>query len=266
MEDCITLSSGVEMPRIGYGVYQVAPSSTKRCVDDALKADYRSIDTAQCYGNEAQVGEAVRESALPRAEVFVTTKLWGCSGYRDAERSIDESIRRLGLGAIDLLLIHEPTGNVREIYRAMEDALAEGKVRAIGVSNFMEREFASLVDAVSIVPAVNQVEMHVLRQQDRLRALLREAGTQAESWSPLASGKSELLHNGVLEDVARAHGRTSAQVALRFLYQQDVVVIPRSMRPERMAENRDIRFFTLTDDEMERIRALDEGKSLFGWW
>ncbi len=265
MEEII-LNNGIKMPQIGYGVYQIPATITEQCVADALNVGYRSIDTAQCYGNERAVSAAVRKSGVRREQIFITTKLWGCTDYRDAQKSIDDSLKLLDSDYIDLLLIHEPTGNIPEIYRAMEDALKTGKLRAIGVANFLEDTYAELVKRVTIVPAVNQVEMHVFRQQVSLRKLMQQHGTQPESWAPLAEGKNGFFTNPTLSEIGKAHGKTIAQVGLRFLYQQGIVIIPKSVHKERMIENRDILDFSLTDEEMNRIRTLDRKKSFFNWW
>lgn len=262
----VTLNNGVKMPRIGYGVYLIPSGMTERCVREALRLGYRSIDTAQCYGNEREVGVAVRKSGLSRNEVFITTKLWGCSNYRDTLSSIDSSLRRLDLDYIDLLLIHEPTGDIPEIYKAMEDAYRVGKLRAIGVANFLDDAYLNLVEYAEIMPAINQVETHVFRQQASLRELMKLYGTQAEAWSPLAAGRDGFFTQPVLEEIARAHGKSVAQVGLRFLYQQNIIVIPKSTHIERMRENKEIEDFMLTDEEMKRIMLLDRGKSLFNWW
>lgn len=260
------LNNGVEMPRIGYGVYQIPPSITERCVRDALSVGYRSVDTAQCYGNERAVGAAVRASGLPRSEVFVTTKLWGGRGYRDTVSSIDASLKALNLDYIDLLLIHEPTGDFHEIYRAMEDAYRAGKLRAIGVANFLSDHFNSLLETADIVPAVNQVETHVFRQQKKLRKVLDEHGTIHESWSPLACGRNGFFRNPVLKEIGERYGKSVAQIGLRFLYQQDIVIIPKSAHIDRVKENLDILDFELTADEMKALYALDLDRSQFGWW
>ena len=266
MEKTIKLNNGVEMPRIGYGVYQIPSSSTERCVRDALSVGYRSIDTAQCYGNEAATGRAIKASGIPRSEVFVTTKLWGGRGYKDTVSSIDGSLRALDMDYIDLLLIHEPTGDFREIYRAMEDAYRGGKLRAIGVANFLEKNYRSLLETAQVVPAVNQIETHVFRQQSGMRKLLREHGTIHESWSPLACGQNGFFRNPVLREIGGKYGKSNAQVGLRFLYQQDIVIIPKSTHIERMKENLNILDFELTAVEMDRIRSLDLDRSMFGWW
>lgn len=260
------LPNGVEMPMIGYGTYRASPAATERCVSEALETGYRSIDTAQCYGNEREVGAACRRSGIPREELFVTTKLWACQGYRDTLQSIQESQERLGLDYIDLLLIHEPTGNIPEIYRAMEDVYTEGSLRAIGVSNFMPDVFLSLVRSCRVLPAVNQVETHVFRQQRELRDLESQYGTVPESWSPLAAGKNSIFSNDTIARIAHVHGKSPSQIALRFLLQQGIIVIPKSMSREHMRDNLDIFDFALTPEEMSEVEQLDAGRSLFGWW
>lgn len=266
MENRIRLNNDVVMPRIGYGVYQISPSKTERCVRDALAVGYRSIDTAQCYYNEAEVGQAVRASGIPRDEVFITTKLWGGRGYADTLRSIDQSLNRLGMDYIDLLLIHEPSGDYNEIYRAMEDALKGGKLRAIGVANFLNDTFKNLVENCTVIPSINQIETHPFRQQIEMQKLCRKYGTVMEAWSPLACGKNGIFHNPVLTSIAKTHDKSIAQVVLRWLYQRNIVIIPKSTHKERMIENLDILDFSLTDEEMNLIATLDKGKSLFNWW
>ena len=254
------------MPLIGYGIYQTPPSITERCVSDALKVGYRSVDTAQCYGNEHEVGLACRKSGIPREALFITTKLWACHGYADTLWSIDGSLRKLGMDYIDLLLIHEPTGDVHEIYRAMETAYRDGKLWAIGVSNFLSERYLDLINHCKIVPAVNQVETHVFRQQAELRALERQVGTAPESWSPLACGENNIFRNPVLMRIAEKHGRSVAQVALRFLVQQSIIVIPKSTKPEHMSENLAVLDFELEPEDMTDLEGLEVGRSLFGWW
>lgn len=266
MKNNIILNNGVEMPRIGYGVYQIPSVITERCVTDALKVGYRLIDTAQCYGNEKQVGVAVKKSGIARDDIFITTKLWGTRGYSDTVKSIDGSIKALGTEYIDLMLIHEPTGDFCEIYRAMEDAYKAGKLRAVGVANFLEENYKSLLKTAEIIPAVDQIETHIFRQQREMGTLLQKNGTVHQSWSPLACGRNGFFKNPVLTEIGAKYGKTTAQVGLRFLYQQDIAVIPKSTHIERMKENFDITDFELADEEMNALYKLDFGKSLFGWW
>ena len=260
------MNNGVQMPIIGYGTYQTPPSITEQCVSTALRIGYRSIDTAQCYGNEHEVGLACLKSGIQREELFITTKLWGCHKYSDTLRSIDTSLRRLNLGYIDLLLIHEPTGDVHEIYRAMETAYRDGKLRAIGVSNFLPERYLDLVNHSKVVPAVNQVETHVFRQQKELRQLECQIGTKHESWSPLACGQNGIFKNPALSRIAKNHNRSISQIALRFLVQQGIVVIPKSTKPGHMKENLAVLDFELEPEEMSALEELEIGRSLFGWW
>ncbi len=262
--DYVTLNNGVRMPKLGYGVYQVTPEECERCVSDALSVGYRSIDTAQAYFNEEGVGRAVKKSGIAREELFLTTKVWiSNAGERRAEASIDASLKKLGTDYIDLLLIHQPFGDYYGTYRAMEKAYRAGKVRAIGVSNFYPDRLIDLCNFVEVKPAVNQVETHVFCQQKAAREVMKRHGVQIESWGPFAEGKNGLFTNPVLTEIAAAHERSVAQTALRFLLQSDVVVIPKSVKKERMAQNFDVFSFELTQDEMARISALDSGNSLF---
>lgn len=262
--DYVTLNNGVRMPKLGYGVYQVTPEECERCVSDALSVGYRSIDTAQAYFNEEGVGRAVKKSGIARGELFLTTKVWiSNAGERRAEASIDASLKKLGTDYIDLLLIHQPFGDYYGTYRAMEKAYRAGKVRAIGVSNFYPDRLIDLCNFVEVKPAVNQVETHVFCQQKAAREVMKRHGVQIESWGPFAEGKNGLFTNPVLTEIAATHERSVAQTALRFLLQSDVVVIPKSVKKERMAQNFDVFSFELTQDEMARISALDSGSSLF---
>ena len=262
--DYVTLNNGVRMPKLGYGVYQVTPEECERCVSDALSVGYRSIDTAQADFNEEGVGRAVKKSGIARGELFLTTKVWiSNAGERRAEASIDASLKKLGTDYIDLLLIHQPFGDYYGTYRAMEKAYRAGKVRAIGVSNFYPDRLIDLCNFVEVKPAVNQVETHVFCQQKAAREVMKRHGVQIESWGPFAEGKNGLFTNPVLTEIAAAHERSVAQTALRFLLQSDVVVIPKSVKKERMAQNFDVFSFELTQDEMARISALDSGSSLF---
>lgn len=262
----IQLNNGVRMPIIGYGVYLVDPSVTERCVMDALSVGYRSLDTAQYYENEAMVGAAVRKSGIPRNEIFITSKLClSRSSYQRAKENVKGSLQRMRLDYLDLMLIHWPMGNDGEIWAAFEDLVKEGCLRSIGVSNFYPEQFDLLVRNASIIPAVNQIETHVFYQQRPMVAKMAEAGTAVESWGPLGEGLNGIFTNPVLTEVGAAHGKTAAQVALRFLTQQGIIVIPKSVHRERMVQNLDTLDFDLSDDEMEAVRGLDTGHNLEGW-
>lgn len=259
-----TLNNGVKMPRLGYGVYQVTSEECERCVLDAISVGYRAIDTAQSYGNEDAVGSAVQKSGVPRDELFLTTKIWiSNAGYEKAKASINSSLQRLKTDYIDLLLIHQPFGDYYGAYRAMEEAYKAGKLRAIGVSNFYPDRLIDLCQFARVTPAVNQVETHVFHQQKTAHEYMKKYGVQHESWGPFAEGRKDFFSNPVLTEIGAKYGKTSAQTALRFLLQSDVVVIPKSTHKERMAQNIDVFDFTLSDEDMQSIAALDEGESLF---
>ena len=260
----ITLNNGVQMPLLGYGVYQVTPDECERCVTDAINVGYRLIDTAQAYYNEEGLGNAIAKSSVPRDELFITTKVWvSNSGEEKAVASIDESLKKLQSDYIDLLLIHQPFGDYYGTYRAMEKAYKAGKVRAIGVSNFFPDRFVDLAENVEIKPAVNQMETHVFNQQMNTREVLTEYETTLESWGPFAEGKNDFFTNEVLKHIGEQYNKSVAQVALRFLVQQGIVAIPKSVRKDRMAENLDVFDFVLSQDEIELIKALDQKESLF---
>ena len=260
----VTLNNGVKMPILGYGVYQVSAEECERCVLDAINVGYRSIDTAQAYGNEEGVGSAVKKSGVPRGELFLTTKIWITNGgFEKAAASIDESLRKLGMDYVDLMLIHQPFNDYYGTYRAMEAAYKAGKIRAIGVSNFYPDRLVDLCNFVEITPAVNQVETHVFQQQKTAHEYMKKYGVQHESWGPFAEGKKDFFANPVLNEIGGKYGKTAAQTALRFLIQSGVVVIPKSTRRERMLENFSVFDFALTDEDMAEIKALDEGESLF---
>lgn len=260
----ITLNNGVKMPKLGYGVYQIDPAEAERCVLDAISVGYRSIDTAQAYSNEEGVGNAIVKCGIPREELFITTKVWiSNSGYEKAKTSIEESLRKLKTDYIDLLLIHQPFGDYYGTYRAMEEAYKAGKVKAIGVSNFYPDRFIDIHHFAEIKPAVNQVETHVFQQQKTAKEYLKKCGAQIESWGPFAEGKNDYFNNPVLKEIGEKHGKSAAQIALRFLLQSDVVVIPKSTHKGRMEENFNVFDFTLTAEEMSAIEALDGGESLF---
>ena len=260
----VTLNNGVKMPQLGYGVYQVDPAEAERCVSDALSVGYRMVDTAQAYGNEEGVGAAIRKSGVPREEVFIVSKIWISDyGYERAKASIDANLERLGTDRIDLMLLHQPFCDYYGAYRALEEAYRAGKLSAIGVSNFQPNHFIDLASNVEVTPAVNQVETHVYCQQIRAGKYMDEFGTKTMSWAPLAEGRNGLFTDKTLTEIGREHGRSAAQVALRYLTQRDVIIIPKSVRRERMAENFNIYDFELTPDEMVRIESLDTAQSLF---
>lgn len=260
----IKLNNGIEMPQIGYGVYQVSPDECERCVSDALKTGYRMIDTAQAYHNEEGVGRAVKSSGINRSDIFIVSKVWISNyGYEKAKASIDESLRKLQTDYIDLMLLHQPFCDRYGAYRALEDAYREGKLRAIGVSNFYPDHFIDLASNVDIVPAVNQVETHVFNQQTEAQKIMEEFCTHIMSWGPLAEGRNNLFSNETLTKTGNSHGKSVAQIALRWLIQRGVIIIPKSVHIERMEQNLDIFDFELTDEEMAEIATLDTGKSLF---
>lgn len=260
----IKLNNGIEMPQIGYGVYQVSPDECERCVSDALKTGYRMIDTAQAYHNEEGVGRAVKSSGINRSDIFIVSKVWISNyGYEKAKASIDDSLRKLQTDYIDLMLLHQPFCDRYGAYRALEDAYREGKLRAIGVSNFYPDHFIDLASNVDIVPAVNQVETHVFNQQTETQKIMEEFGTHIMSWGPLAEGRNNLFSNETLTKTGNSHGKSVAQIALRWLIQRGVIIIPKSVHIERMEQNLDIFNFELTDEEMAEIATLDTGKSLF---
>lgn len=263
MKKTITLNNGVEMPMIGYGVWQIAPAECRHYVEEALRAGYRSIDTAQAYYNEEGVGEAIERSGIPRGEIFLTTKVWiSSAGEEKAARSIDESLRKLRTDYIDLLLIHQPFGDYYGTYRAMEKAYRAGKVRAIGLSNFYDARFVDLAENMEVKPAVVQLETHVFSQQVKMRALVKEYGTRLMAWSPLARGTNNLFGNETIKGIAARHGRDIAQICLKFLTDEGIIVIPQSTKPERIASNFDLDGFELAGDEREALRALDTGHTL----
>lgn len=259
----VTLNNGIVMPIMGYGVWQISPEDCERLVSDALNAGYRSIDTAQAYYNEEAVGAAISKSDIPRHELFITTKVWITNaGEERAARSIDESLSKLRTDYIDLLLVHQPFGDYYGTYRAMEQAYKNGKVRAIGLSNFYDARFVDLAENMEVKPAVVQLETHVFSQQVKMRQLAAEYGTRVMAWSPLARGMNGLFDNEMLKTIARRHGKDIAQVCLKFLTGEGIIVIPQSTRPERMASNMAIDDFELTGEERDAIRSLDTGHPL----
>lgn len=255
-----TLSNGIPMPLLGYGVFQVPPQEAERCVADALSVGYRLIDTAQAYFNEKGVGAAIAKSGIPREEVFLVTKVWiSNNGEEKAAASIDESLRKLGTDYIDLLLIHQAYGDVFGSWRAMEKAYKSGKVRAIGVSNFQAARFFDLAHYVDIKPMVNQLQCNVLCQQTGIEQILSDYDTRMMAWGPLGGqGAEGVVKNPMLAEIGAKYGKTAAQVALRWLTQCGIVAIPKSSHKERMEQNFNIFDFTLTSDEMQQIATLNQ--------
>lgn len=259
--ETVKLNNGIDMPVLGYGVFQIPDAETQQCVADALSVGYRLIDTAQMYLNEKGVGAGIRQSGVPRREIFLVDKIWFSRySYEKAKASIDESLKNLGTDYIDLMLLHQPYGDVYSAYRAMEDAMREGKLRAIGVSNFPADRFIDLANQVAIPPAVNQVEANVFNQEKEMFRYLEPFGTHMMGWGPLAEGKNGFFTNPVLTAIGQKYGKSVAQVALRFLIQLGVIVIPKSVKIERMRQNIDVFDFTLTSEEMAEIDKLDTGK------
>lgn len=260
----VTLNNGVKMPILGYGVYQTPPEDTEHCVLEAIETGYRSIDTAQAYGNEEGVGNAIEKCGLPREDLFITTKIWITNaGYEKAKASIEESLKKLKSDYIDLLLIHQPFGDYYGTYRAMEEAYKERKVRAIGISNFYPDRYLDLVHFAEITPAVNQVETHLFQQQKIAREYMAKHNTQIMSWGPFAEGRNDYFNTPVLKEIGEKYGKTPAQTALRFLIQNGVIVIPKSVHKERMKENFNVFDFTLSTEDMKTLETLDGGQSLF---
>lgn len=261
----LSLSNGIKMPILGFGVYQIPDyAQCVQAVADALDVGYRLIDTAQAYDNESAVGDAVQASGIPREELFITTKIWiSNAGEAKAAASIDESLRKLRTDYADLILVHQPYGDYYGTYRALEQALADGRTRAIGVSNFFADRLVDLCNFVTVKPHVNQMETHVFQQQTNLRPYMDKYKIQLESWGPFAEGHNNFFKNPVLVKIGEKYHKTAAQTALRFLTQCGIVVIPKSVHKERMIENFNIFDFELTKSDMDLIRELDEGKSLF---
>jgi 2,5-diketo-D-gluconate reductase A len=260
----VTLNNGVRMPILGLGLLQIPDGQTEEVVARALAAGYRAIDTASAYNNEGAVGRAIASSGIPRDELFVTTKLWvQHTGEDTARREFEQSLRRLRLDYVDLYLVHQPFGDYYSSWRVMQKLHREGLIRAIGVSNFYPDRLVDLIVHNEITPAVNQIETHPFRQRVDDHAVMREYGVQIESWGPFAEGKNGLFTHPVLAAIGSAHGKSVGQVVLRWLTQRGIVVIPKSVRPERLAENLDVFDFQLTDDEMTRIAALDTGTTAF---
>ncbi len=261
----VTLNNGVTMPILGFGVYQIPDAEEcENAVYEALQIGYRLIDTAAGYMNEEAVGHAIQRSGVPREELFITTKLWiQDAGYESAKLAFAKSLQKLQVDYLDLYLIHQPFGDYYGAWRAMEELYKEGKIKAIGVSNFLPDRLMDLIVHNDILPAINQVETHPFHQQIDNATFMKEQGVQIQSWGPFAEGRNQMFSNELLTSIAEKHSKSVAQVILRWLVQRDVVVIPKSVRRERLAENFDIFSFELSREEMEQIATLDTGESLF---
>ncbi len=262
--DYVTLSNGVKMPQLGYGVYQVSKDECERCVLDALKVGYRHIDTAQSYFNEEEVGSAIEKSGIPRNEIFLTTKVWiEHYGYEETKKSIIVSLEKLKTDYIDLILLHQPFADYYGAWRALEDLYEEGKIRAIGISNFYPDRMVDMCAFSRITPMVNQVETHPFNQQIEAHKWMEKYGVQIEAWAPLAECRNGLLQNPVLAEIGKKYDKTVAQVILRWELQRGIVVIPKSTHIERMKENLNVFDFALTDEDMQKIAELDTKTSAF---
>lgn len=260
----VELNNGVKMPVLGYGVYQVTQEECERCVLDALEVGYRSIDTAQSYFNEIQVGNAIQKSGIAREDIFLTTKVWiEHYGYEQAKASVLESMEKLQTDYLDLCLLHQPFSDYYGAYRALEDLQTEGKIRAIGVSNFYVDRLIDIASFARTVPQVNQVETHPFNQQTEAKKYMDKYGVQIEAWAPFGEGRGDMFLNPVISEIGTKYGKTVAQTILRWHIQKGVVVIPKSTHKERMAENFNVFDFSLTDEDMAAINALDKAESSF---
>lgn len=263
--DFVKFNKGIEMPVLGLGTYMLHGSECERCVSEAVNIGYILIDTAQMYGNEKSVGNAIKH--YDRKTLFITTKLYSPStSYERAKSDIEQSLNNLQTDYIDLLLIHEPYSQSLEMYRAMTEGVNEGKIRAIGISNFNKTQYLNFIKSCGIIPAVNQVECHVFYRQEGLQKLLETHGTHMQAWSPFACAKNNFFNNPVLKEIGNKYGKTTGQVGLKYLVQTGVSVIPKSSKIERLKENINIFDFNLADEDIEKIKSLDNGKTLFGWY
>lgn len=260
----ITLNNGLKMPMLGYGTYLTPASKTEELVSLAIKNGYRLIDTAQNYGNEHEVGLAVKKCGLPREEIFVTSKTQ-TSGYESTKREIEVSLRELGLDYIDLMIIHWPNGDSLETYKALVEAYKQGKIKAIGLSNFNQNQVEEIISNFDVVPAINQIETHILWQQKKMHDYLNSKSIVHESWSPFCEGVVNIFSDSTLKSIGNKYAKTSAQVILRFLVQRNIVVIPKTTKEIRMKENIDIFDFELSEEDMQAISSLDKKQSVTGW-
>lgn len=262
--DYVTLNNGVKMPQLGYGVYQVSKEECERCVLDALKVGYRHIDTAQSYFNEEEVGNAIEKSGVPRNEIFLTTKVWiEHYGYEQTKASVYESMQKLKVNYIDLVLLHQPFADYYGAWRALEDMYADGKIRAIGISNFYPDRMVDLASFSRIKPMVNQVETHPFNQQIEAQEWMKKYGVQIEAWAPFGEGRGGLFTNETIAKIAAKYNKTVAQVILRWELQRGIVVIPKSVHIERMEQNLDVFDFKLTEEDMNVMASLDKRQSSF---
>lgn len=260
----VTLANGVKMPILGYGVYQVTKDECERCVSDALAVGYRHIDTAQAYFNEEEVGAAIEKSDIPREDLFITTKVWIDNyGYENTKASVVESMKKLRCDYIDLVLLHQPFSDTYGAWRALEEMYYEGKIRAIGISNFYADRMVDFASFNRIKPMVNQMETHILNQQKELKKWADKYGVQLEAWGPFGEGRKGIFENPTVNEIGKKYGKTAAQVMLRWNIQRGVVVIPKSTHKERMEENFNVFNFKLTDEDMAAIAALDQAESAF---
>ena len=254
----VKLNNGIEMPIEGYGVFQIDPEETERCVLEALAAGYRSLDTAATYGNEEGVGKAIKKSGVAREDIFLTSKLWVADqGYEKAKKAFEKTLEKLGTDYLDLYLIHQPLGDYYGSWRAMEELYKEGKIKAIGVSNFDSTRLVDLIVNNKVVPALNQIELHPFLQQKDAQKVMKEYGVKVESWGPLAEAKHGILEDEMLNKIAAKHNKTVAQVILRWHLEQGIIIIPKSVRKERMEENLDVHDFSLDESDMEKFAELD---------
>ena len=263
----ITLNNGIKMPILGLGVYQLQGKECEQCILDAIELGYRLFDTAQMYGNEKAVGAAIKKSSVPREELFITTKLYRPSNsYQKAKKDIEVSLKNLQLDYIDLFLIHEPYSHSIEMYQALEEAYHNGKIKAIGVSNYNASQYKKLLKLCKVIPAINQVECHIFYQQNNLNSLLSESKTVMEARSPLAAGKNNIFNQYTLMEIGKKYRKTAAQIGLKYLIQKQIPVIPKTSHQHRMKENIDIFDFNLSKADMSELSQLDQNKSLFGWY
>ncbi len=262
----IKLNSNNKIPLVGFGTWELSGSVCERCVLEALDVGYRLIDTAKMYGNEREVGVAINKSGIKREDIFLVTKLNSSNNsYDRAKSGIEQSLNELRVNYIDLILIHEPYSNSYEMYRAMIEAQKEGKVRAVGISNFSERLYREFISNCEIIPAINQVEAHIFYQKQEFQNLMKNYGTSLMAWSPLGAGMKEIFSNPTIKNIAQKYSKTPSQIALKFLVQRNIIVIPRTCHKDRMIENINLFDFELTSEEMEALSKLDKNKTLFSW-